>query len=179
MALRYPQFLNRHSLSCHSNGEPLRIGIVSGYFYQHSNWKIPIKGWIENIDKKRFSLFGYYTGKVKDKETGVASQNFKKFVEDTYSFNKLCQIIRNDNLHVLIYPEIGMDPMAVRLAALRLAPIQCTSWGHCDTSGLPTIDYYISSDLMEPPDADDQYDNVSPRIAQQVKDCQFLFISDK
>jgi predicted O-linked N-acetylglucosamine transferase (SPINDLY family) len=50
-----------------------------------------------------------------------------------------------------------MDPMTVRLAALRLAPIQCTSWGHCDTSGLPTIDYYISSDLMEPQDADDHY----------------------
>jgi predicted O-linked N-acetylglucosamine transferase (SPINDLY family) len=50
-----------------------------------------------------------------------------------------------------------MDPMTLRLASVRLAPIQCTSWGHPDTSGLPTIDYYLSSDLMEPPDADDHY----------------------
>ena len=78
-------------------------------------------------------------------------------MEDIYSFEQLCQIIQADKLHVLIYPEIGMDPMTVKLAALKLAPIQCTSWGHCDTSGLPSIDYYISSDLMEPPKADHHY----------------------
>jgi protein O-GlcNAc transferase len=69
----------------------------------------------------------------------------------------LCRIIRDDDLHVLIYPEIGMDPATLRLAALRLAPVQCASWGHPDTSGLPTIDYYLSSDLMENSDADDHY----------------------
>ncbi len=26
--------------------EPVRVGIVSGCFYGHSNWKIPIKGWL-------------------------------------------------------------------------------------------------------------------------------------
>jgi len=65
--------------------------------------------------------------------------------------------IDSDRLHVLIFPEVGMDSMTVRLASLRLAPIQCTSWGHPDSSGLPTIDYYLSSDLMEPADAEDHY----------------------
>jgi predicted O-linked N-acetylglucosamine transferase (SPINDLY family) len=35
------------------------------------------------------------------------------------------------------------------LAALRLAPIQCVFWGHPQTTGLPTIDYFLSSELME------------------------------
>jgi predicted O-linked N-acetylglucosamine transferase (SPINDLY family) len=35
--------------------------------------------------------------------------------------------------------------------------VQCNSWGHPDTSGFPTLDYYLSSDLMEPPDADGHY----------------------
>jgi hypothetical protein len=35
--------------------------------------------------------------------------------------------------------------------------VQCNSWGHPDTSGFPTLDYYLSSDLMEPPDAQDHY----------------------
>ena len=157
MTLRYPQFAERPKMSTYFSEEPLRIGIISGYFYRHSNWKIPITGWVENIDKQRFTLFGYYTGKENDKETEVARQYFNKFMEDIYSFEELCQVIRNDNLHILIYPEIGMDPTTVRLASLRLAPIQCTSWGHPDTSGLPTIDYFLSSDLMEPPDADDHY----------------------
>ena len=50
-----------------------------------------------------------------------------------------------------------MDPISTQLAAQRLAPVQCNSWGHPDTSGFPTLDYYLSSDLMEPPDGQDHY----------------------
>ncbi len=32
-------------------GEPIRVGIVSSFFYLHSNWKIPIKGWIGQMDR--------------------------------------------------------------------------------------------------------------------------------
>ena len=137
--------------------DQIRIGVVSGYLYLHSNWKIPIRGWVENLDKQRFSLYGYYTGRTKDGATAIARQCFHRFIEDVYSLDELCQIIRNDNLHILIFPEIGMDPMTVKLASLRLAPVQCVSWGHPDTSGLPTLDYYLSSDLMEPHDANDHY----------------------
>jgi protein O-GlcNAc transferase len=230
MCLRYPQFSDRPAMPLHSSEERLRIGFVSGFFRLHSNWKIPIKGWIENMDKERFSLYGYYTGNKKDKATEDARSYFDRFAEDVNSFEELCRIIREDNLHVLIYPEIGMDPKSVRLAALRLAPIQCTSWGHPDTSGLPTIDYFLSSDLMEPSDADShyteklirlpnlsiyytsldfpsadinreifnlrkesvlylccqslfkylpRYDEIYPRIAKEVGDCQFIFISHK
>ena len=31
--------------------QPIRLGIVSGFFRQHSNWKIPIKGWLKNLDR--------------------------------------------------------------------------------------------------------------------------------
>jgi protein O-GlcNAc transferase len=228
-SLRYPQLADLPAMPS-SSGEPLRIGFVSGFFSLHSNWKIPIKGWIENIDRKRFSLHGYYTGTKKDKATVEARNSFVRFVEGINSFEELCRTIREDNLHVLIYPGIGMDEMSLRLATLRLAPVQCTSWGHPETSGLPTIDYFISSDLMEPHDADahyteklirlpnlsiyytplnisaadinretfnlrpksvlylccqslykylPQYDEIYPHIAERVRDCQFVFISNK
>jgi protein O-GlcNAc transferase len=157
MGLRYPQFAERPAMSSLGAGEPLRIGFVSGYFCNHSVWKIPIKGWIENLDKKRFKLYGYYTWNKKDKETATAKHIFKRFVEDIDSFEDLCNIIKKDDLHILIFPEIGMDPLTSRLAALRLAPVQCVSWGHPTTTGLPTIDYFLSSDLMEPTNAEDHY----------------------
>jgi protein O-GlcNAc transferase len=72
--------------------------------------------------------------------------------------------VLNDRLHVLIYPEVGMDPATVQLAALRLAPVQCVSWGHPNTSGLSTLDYYLSSDLMEPPDGDEHYSEKLVRL---------------
>jgi predicted O-linked N-acetylglucosamine transferase (SPINDLY family) len=50
-----------------------------------------------------------------------------------------------------------MDPVTGALAAMRLAPLQITSWGHPVTSGLPTIDWFLSAELLEAPDADGHY----------------------
>ena len=50
-----------------------------------------------------------------------------------------------------------MDPLTVQLASLRLAPVQVASWGHPETTGLPTIDYYLSAECLEPPQAQDNY----------------------
>lgn len=153
----YPRWAKTPMLEPLGSGQPIKVGIVSAFFHHHSNWKVPIRGWIENLDRSRFSLYGYYTGKKKDDATELARKAFTRFVEDSPSFEGLCEEIEADHPHVLIYPEIGMDPTTVRLAALRLAPVQCTSWGHPDTSGLPTVDYFLSSDLMEPPDAEEHY----------------------
>jgi predicted O-linked N-acetylglucosamine transferase (SPINDLY family) len=60
-------------------------------------------------------------------------------------------------LDVLIYPEIGMEPLIEKLAAMRLAPLQCALWGHPDTTGLPTIDVFFSAAEMEPEAASQHY----------------------
>jgi protein O-GlcNAc transferase len=153
----YPAWSKRRAMPTRKPGEPLRVGIVSGFYFLHSNWKIPIKGWVENLDRRNFQLFGYYTGNKIDAQTEIARQSFFRFCENLQSLDQWCDRICSDRLHVLIFPEIGMDPTTVRLASLRLAPVQCASWGHPDTSGLPTIDYYLSSDLMEPAGAQDHY----------------------
>jgi protein O-GlcNAc transferase len=50
-----------------------------------------------------------------------------------------------------------MNSLTVQLAALRLAPLQGTTWGHPETSGLPTLDFYLSGEGLEPPDAQKNY----------------------
>ena len=42
-----------------------------------------------------------------------------------------------------------MHPKTQILGSLRLAPIQCNTWGHPVTSGLKNIDYFFSSKLIE------------------------------
>jgi predicted O-linked N-acetylglucosamine transferase (SPINDLY family) len=74
------------------------------------------------------------------------------------------QAILDDAPHVLLYPEIGMDKVSTQLGAQRLAPVQCCSWGHPVTSGFPTLDYYISSDLMEPADGANHYSEELVRL---------------
>ncbi|MEM6752528.1 MAG: tetratricopeptide repeat protein [Cyanobacteria bacterium P01_C01_bin.38] len=157
MSSRYPQYSKSLPLPKLEQNQKIRIGIVSRFFYSHSNWKIPIKGWVENLDKSEFELFGYYTGSKKDEHTVSAANVFDKFVQGNRSIERWCETIAEDKLHILIFPEFGMDPTTINLGCLRLAPIQMTSWGHPETSGLPTIDYYLSSDLMESENAQENY----------------------
>ena len=138
-------------------GEPIRVGIVSGFFRRHSNWKIPIKGWLGQLDRRRFRLFGYYTAAEADAETETAAALCERFVRGPLSLDGWRDAILADAPHVMLYPEVGMDRVAAQLAAQRLAPVQCNAWGHPDTSGFPTLDYYLSSDLMEPPDGAQHY----------------------
>jgi predicted O-linked N-acetylglucosamine transferase (SPINDLY family) len=137
-------------------GEKLRVGIVSGHFFDHAVWRIVTRGWLEHLDRSRFMLFGYYSGDRIDDATETARRFCDVFVRNT-SINALAEIISQHKPHVLIYPGLSMDPHTLRLAAIRLAPVQCASWGHPVTTGLPTMDYFLSSDLMEPPDADGHY----------------------
>src|SRR5262249_41870508 len=120
--------------------EPVRVGIVSGFFREHSNWRLPIKGWLRQLDRRQFRIFCYHTAVWKDAETKAAVAMCDRFVQGPLSIDRWRAEILADAPHVLIYPEVGMDPVGVALAAQRLAAVQCNSWGHPDTSGLPTLD---------------------------------------
>ena len=61
-------------------GEKLRVGIVSGFFRMHSNWKMRIRSWLERIDRSRFEVFGYYTGEGASEVTAQAAQQCQRFV---------------------------------------------------------------------------------------------------
>ncbi|NBD16804.1 MAG: tetratricopeptide repeat protein, partial [Cyanobacteria bacterium] len=157
MSSQYPQWSQALPLPKLQANEKIRVGFVSRFFYTHSVWKIVMKGWVENLNRSEFELFGYHTGFERDRQTAKTAKAFDKFTQGSRSLEQWCNLIQQDQLHVLIFPEFGMDPTALKLGCLRLAPIQMTSWGHPNTSGLPTIDYYLSSDLMEPENAQEHY----------------------
>ncbi|MDB5364065.1 MAG: hypothetical protein JWO51_5362 [Rhodospirillales bacterium] len=135
----------------------IRIGIVSGFFHDHTVWKLFIEGWLKQIDRQRFEIFGYHTGTVHDENTDLAAALCARFVEGGRSTSEWRHIILKDEPDVLLYPEIGMDPMAARLGAMRLAPLQCVSWGHPETTGFATIDVFLSNALMEPAGSGQHY----------------------
>jgi protein O-GlcNAc transferase len=136
--------------------ERVRVGIVSAFFSKHSNWKIPIKGWLSQLDRNRFKFFCYHLAPAGEAETNAA-ELCERYVRGVWNLADWRREILADAPHVLIYPGLMMDKNSIQLAAQRLAPVQCNSWGHPETSGLPTLDYFLSSDLMEPPDAAEHY----------------------
>lgn len=163
-AARFPAYAQPLPMPPPGEGGRLRVGVLSGFVSAHSNWKMRIAGWLTQLDRRRFDVFVYYTRDKRDRHTEQAERLAKRFVQGPLPLENWAAEIRRDDLHVLITPEIGMDLTVAVLAALRLAPVQATTWGHPDTSGLPTVDYYLSSDLMEPPDAADHYTETLVRL---------------
>jgi len=151
----YPQW--SRPLSMPSLEGRIRVGFVSAFFNLHSNWRIPIKGWVSQLNRDEFEIFGYSVSHKHDDATEHAARIIEHFAADLVGFEELAETIRADNLHVLIFPEIGMSADVSRLAMLRLAPVQCSSWGHPNTSGFSTIDYFLSSRLMEPENGQEAY----------------------
>lgn len=153
----YPEWEKQLPLTKPKQDKRIRVGIVTGFLYSHSNWKARIRGWIKEINRNDFAIYGYYTKQIYDDVFLEAKNSFDKLTWGLKKLEDYCAAIQEDNLDILIFPEIGMDPMTMRLASLRLVPIQCTSWGHPETSGLQTIDFFLSSALMEPSNGDAYY----------------------
>jgi predicted O-linked N-acetylglucosamine transferase (SPINDLY family) len=65
--------------------------------------------------------------------------------------------IRQVECDLLYFWEVGTDTLNYFLTFAGLAPVQCTSWGIQVTTGVPSMDYYISSDLVEVQDAQSHY----------------------
>jgi hypothetical protein len=60
-------------------------------------------------------------------------------------------------LDALFYPDIGMDVFTYFLAFARLARVQFTTWGHPVTTGIPNMDYFVSTRHAEPAQAERFY----------------------
>ena len=135
----------------------LRVGIAAAHVSSHSVWMAITQGWVRQFDRDRIELTVFHLGQGNDDETARARRLATRFVDQPVSFAEWAQAIADARLDVLIYPEIGMHPMSPRLAALRLAPVQATSWGQPLTSGLPTLDLYFSAQALEPPDGAEHY----------------------
>lgn len=159
MAARLPRFSQpRQARSRGAAGGKIRVGFVSRYlFSDHSVWKLPLRGWVEGLDRDRFEVFAYSTNDTPGAGPAPDAPSLARYVRGPRSTESWCEEISGDALDALIFPEFGMDPESVPLGALRLAPLQMTSIGHPITSGMPTIDLFLSSDLMEPPDGDEHY----------------------
>jgi protein O-GlcNAc transferase len=138
-------------------GGPLRIGVVSAHFRNHSVWNAITRGWFEHLDRKRFSLQAFHLGSLRDGQTDLARARADHFEEGRGGLREWAEAIGRQAPDVLIYPELGMETLAWQLAALRLAPVQVTTWGHPETSGLPTMDYFLSAEGMEPEGAAAHY----------------------
>lgn len=147
------QHEHRLAPSSRNNDGKIRLGILSSHIHEHSVWRALTRGWLEQIDRARFELHLFYLDSKADDQTALALSLADSSTVGIRTLAAWVDAICASQVDALIYPEIGMDPMTVKLASLRLAPVQIVAWGHPETTGLPTIDYFLSAELFEPPSA--------------------------
>jgi protein O-GlcNAc transferase len=135
----------------------LRIGIISRYLYEHSIGRTT-RGLVAMLDRKHFELTTIFIPPVTRDEysRAIASDAARSLVLPT-RLDAARTAIAQLELDVLFYQDIGMDPFTYFLAFARLAPVQCVSFGHPDTTGIPNVDWWISSERFESKGAELHY----------------------
>jgi protein O-GlcNAc transferase len=135
----------------------IRIAVLSGQVRRHPVWDVLLRGIVAHLDRQRFDIVLYHTGSMTDQETTWAKGRVDRFVQGPRSTRAWLDEVARDRPDVMFYPEVGMDPVTCALAALRLAPLQVAGWGHPVTTGLPSIDLFLSGELLEGTGAERHY----------------------
>jgi protein O-GlcNAc transferase len=142
--------LPRPNFKPYDGRRPLRVGITCS-FWHAATIKFQLLPFLRQIDRSRFTLFGY------------APQDEKKWVKSAlcqfrnvsgYSNADFVQQVRSDEIDVLI--EINGFSPGHRFVAMasRCAPVQVSYLNYTSTSGVPNVDYVLADTISAAPDLD-------------------------
>jgi len=144
----------RHKLF--ASGPRLRIGLVSTHFSDHSVAKTMF-GFARDLPRERFEVHVFALAPAGDAWSERMRGAADHYVPLPLDLVRARDTLVAAKLDIVFFTDIGMDPLTYFLAFWRLAPIQLNSWGHSVTSGIETVDYYVSHDEVEIPEAQAHY----------------------
>ena len=134
----------------------IRIGFISNYLGKHSIGKAA-RGLIAKLPRDRFQVTAFFLNKPGDSVARFIEEKADRSVIVGNDLAEARRRIEEEKVDILFYQDIGMEPVTYFLAFSRLAPVQCTYFGHPVTTGIPNMDYFISTDMHEPPEMEDHY----------------------
>ena len=134
----------------------LRIGFVSTYFYAHSVGRTTF-GLIRDLPRDRFEVHVFAIAPQTDDLAEAIRKGADRYVSLPLDLGRVRGAIDSAALDIVFFADIGMHPLTYFLAFWRLAPIQMVTWGHSVTSGIDTIDYYVSADAIEAAGSEQYY----------------------
>ena len=134
------------------SSDKIKIGFISEFFTDHTIGKL-FKNLIFSLDLKFFDTVIYHSNKTKKGEIFEEFQNkngkgFKNEILPNKLIDKI-KILEKEKFDILFYPDIGMSIEFYFLSLIRLAKYQIMSWGHPETTGSESIDFFLcSKDLI-------------------------------
>lgn len=135
---------------------PIRVGFLSKYFHDHPIGKF-YAGVIRQLSRRDFRVVLFRFPGNDAARDALADEEKDTVVALSPHLASAQRQIAEQKLDLLFYPDIGMDPLTYYLACARLARVQCAGSGHPVTTGIPTIDYFLSDVDLEPANAVEHY----------------------
>lgn len=145
------------------SGRPIRIGFVSSFFRDHTIATL-FAGLMAGLPRPDFRIEVFSLAGAPDAVGEAIRGSADGFTALPRDLAQARRMIAAARLDILYYTDIGMEPVTYFLAFARLAPVQCVTWGHPDTTGIPAVDYFVSADGAEPPGAEAAYSETLVRL---------------
>jgi len=140
------------------NNKKIKIGFISSDIQKKHSITFFLKTILLQYDKNEFEINLYLNNKIDDETT----DDFKDLVDGYYRIFNLSDLeatnlIRKDKLDI-VFDLMGITSShRINLFKNRLAPIQISWLGYCNTSGLKEIDFLIADKNLIYPDEERLY----------------------
>lgn len=143
-------------------GGRIQVGFISRHYRNHTIGRLNL-GTIRELPRDKFEVTVISVGHHDD----MLSQEFRRAADHYIALPTNLQEIRQRvaelGLDILFFSDVGMDTLTYSLCMSRMAPVQCATWGHPETTGSSVMDYFVSSKTLEIDSAQDHY---SERLAR-------------
>ena len=141
--------LNENCITENKENEKIKIGFVSEFFTNHTIGKL-FKNIIFSLDQTKFDIFVLHSKKTKVSDLfnefiEKEKNNFLKNIRLPERLNEKINFFKKEKFNILFYPDIGMSVEMYFLSLIRLAKYQIMSWGHPETTGSESIDFFLCS----------------------------------
>lgn len=149
--------------------QPHKIGLVSGFFRAHTVTDL-FGHLVSGLQTQDFEVhcFALMPPALADAVTQQLQQTAQGFVFVPDDLQQARALLAEAQLDILLYLDIGMQPLSWYLATARLAPLQLLTWGHACTTGLDSLDGFISDIWLDLPDGQQHYSEPLLRLDQSL-----------
>ncbi|PKO46941.1 MAG: glycosyltransferase [Betaproteobacteria bacterium HGW-Betaproteobacteria-22] len=155
----------------------LNVGFVSADFREHSlaNFFEPVLNCLSEFAQIR--LYAYFNHAIADKVTQRLRTKFDGFTHvDTLNDIDLAHKIREDHIDILIDLDGHTSGNRLLTFAMKPAPVQISWLGYLATTGLKSMDYYLTDQYMAPAGMlDDQFTETLIRLPANAPFVPYAF----
>jgi Predicted O-linked N-acetylglucosamine transferase, SPINDLY family len=150
--------LEKISLDQSIKNRKIKIAFLSSDIYRGHSVTYFILGLLKNINRNKFKMFAISNSKICDEENNELKGQF----DDWYNIKQLNDIdaikfVREKNFDI-VFDIMGFtSENRITLFKNRIAPIQISWLGYCNTTGLEEMDYILSDKNLIFQDEEDFY----------------------